>query len=315
MKARDVAACLPVLAAALLPGCAWLKSMAPGPATAAAASIYSSKPWFVEEGIASWYGGRWIGRLTANGERYRAGDMTAAHKKLPFNTRVRVTDLKTGNQVIVRINNRGPFIRGRIIDLSTTAAKQLGTYSRGIAKVRIEALREIPKAGPPNLSTADLRQKKSRPGPRPGGLFDPPDHGVRTPAQEPDLAGQLGAIRRKDEQGREPLDFELSGQSPVAGLDVTVLGPLPWKIQFDENNLFTGKFFEFLFREDFGLHHFAGRAPIRAGEFEDDRFVGGLGGLEDGVEAFGGLGAGGSGGEEDEGGGGSKEWSGFHRRI
>lgn len=128
--------------------------------------LYEPKPWFTETGIASWYGGRWIGRLTANGERYRAGDMTAAHKKLPFNTKVRVTDLKTGNQVIVRINNRGPFIRGRILDLSVVAAKKLGIYDRGIARVKIEALREIPQAGPPNLSTSRVRSKPT-PSPTP----------------------------------------------------------------------------------------------------------------------------------------------------
>jgi rare lipoprotein A len=82
--------------------------------------------------------------LTANGETYRAGDLTAAHKKLPFNTRVRVVDLKTGNSLILSINNRGPYVKGRIIDLSVAAAKKLGTYDRGLAKVRIEALREIP---------------------------------------------------------------------------------------------------------------------------------------------------------------------------
>ena len=106
--------------------------------------VFSCTPTLVEYGMASWYGGRWIGRLTANGETYRAGDFTAAHKKLPFNTRVRVVDLKTGNSIIVRVNNRGPYIKGRIIDLSVAAAKKLGTYDRGIAKVRIEALREIP---------------------------------------------------------------------------------------------------------------------------------------------------------------------------
>jgi rare lipoprotein A (peptidoglycan hydrolase) len=105
---------------------------------------FSGTPTLVEYGTASWYGGRWIGRLTANGETYRAGDITAAHKKLPFNTRVRVVDLKTGNSLIVRINNRGPYVKGRIIDLSVAAAQKLGTYDRGLAKVRIEALREIP---------------------------------------------------------------------------------------------------------------------------------------------------------------------------
>ncbi|PAZ00354.1 MAG: hypothetical protein CAK90_05590 [Spartobacteria bacterium AMD-G4] len=113
--------------------------------------IYSSKPTLVEHGTASWYGGRWIGRLTANGETYRAGDITAAHKKLPFDTRVRVVDLKTGNSLIVRINNRGPFVKGRIIDLSVVAAKKLGFYDRGLAKVRVEALREIPLLQNSNL--------------------------------------------------------------------------------------------------------------------------------------------------------------------
>jgi len=113
--------------------------------------VYVDAPIKPETGIASWYGGRWIGRLTANGETYRQGDVTAAHKKLPFNTPVRVTDLKTGKSVVVRINNRGPFVRGRIIDLSVVAAKQLGTYERGIAKVKIQALREIPVMRHPNM--------------------------------------------------------------------------------------------------------------------------------------------------------------------
>ncbi|MDX2080398.1 MAG: septal ring lytic transglycosylase RlpA family protein [Terrimicrobiaceae bacterium] len=126
-----------------------------------AGPIYDSKPTFVQEGIASWYGGRWIGRLTANGERYKAGDMTAAHKTLPFHTMVRVVDLKTKNSVIVRINNRGPYIRGRIIDLSVAAARKLGTYDRGIARVRIEALREIPVMRKPNVRV------KPKPSPSP----------------------------------------------------------------------------------------------------------------------------------------------------
>lgn len=113
--------------------------------------IYASKPVSVEEGIASWYGGYWIGRLTASGERYAASDFTAAHKTLPFNSRARVINLKTGKSVIVRINNRGPYVKGRIIDLSVEAAKALGTYSGGIARVRVEALREIPIMTSPNL--------------------------------------------------------------------------------------------------------------------------------------------------------------------
>jgi rare lipoprotein A (peptidoglycan hydrolase) len=134
----------------ILTGCQSMKeslSRVPGKET----HVYVNAPVAPETGIASWYGGRWIGRLTANGETYREGDITAAHKRLPFHTPVRVTDLKTGKSVIVRINNRGPFIRGRIIDLSVAAAKQLGTYDRGIAKVKIQALREIPVLRHPNV--------------------------------------------------------------------------------------------------------------------------------------------------------------------
>lgn len=134
----------------LLPLAACSSLPQPQPAKKKAA-IYDPKPVSTEHGIASWYGGRWIGRLTANGERYKAADMTAAHKKLPFNTKVRVVDLKTNNSVIVRINNRGPFKKGRIIDLSVAAARQLGTYDRGIAKVRVEVLREIPVLDKPNI--------------------------------------------------------------------------------------------------------------------------------------------------------------------
>jgi len=114
------------------------------------AHVYVRDVLFSEYGIASWYGGRWVGRLTANGEIYGQGDMTAAHKKLPFGTLVRVVDLKTGKNVVVRINNRGPFIKGRIIDLSVRAAKELGTYERGIAKVRVDVLREVPVMTEPN---------------------------------------------------------------------------------------------------------------------------------------------------------------------
>lgn len=96
-------------------------------------------PWKkYQSGTASWYGGRWHGRLTANGERYNQNTLTAAHKKLPFGTRVRVTNLNNGKSCVVRINNRGPYVRGRVIDLSVAAAKQLGFHSNGVTKVALE---------------------------------------------------------------------------------------------------------------------------------------------------------------------------------
>lgn len=136
------------LAALFVAACSPLREGAPG---GREPSLYRVETISVQEGMASWYGGRWIGRLTANGERYKAGDMTAAHKKLPFNTKVRVTDIKTGKSVVVRINNRGPYVRGRVLDLSVAAAKQLGVYERGVAKVRIEVLKEIPVMRKPNI--------------------------------------------------------------------------------------------------------------------------------------------------------------------
>lgn len=91
-------------------------------------------------GMASWYGGRFHGRKTANGERYNMNAMTAAHKTLPFGTRVLVTNTRNGRSVQVRINDRGPFVRGRIIDLSRAAASQIGVTSSGVAPVRVSVL-------------------------------------------------------------------------------------------------------------------------------------------------------------------------------
>jgi rare lipoprotein A len=95
---------------------------------------------FVEEGIGSWYGGEFHGRNTANGEVYDMHEKTAAHKTLPFGTHVKVVNLSNGKEVIVRINDRGPFVKGRIIDLSFAAAKDIGLIKPGTAKVRVVAL-------------------------------------------------------------------------------------------------------------------------------------------------------------------------------
>lgn len=95
---------------------------------------------FSERGIASWYGRDFHGRKTANGEIYNMYAMTAAHKTLPLGTWVRVYNLKNGRQAVVRINDRGPFVRNRIIDLSYKAAKKLGVVGPGTAPVKIVAL-------------------------------------------------------------------------------------------------------------------------------------------------------------------------------
>jgi len=92
------------------------------------------------QGYASWYGPGFYNRLTANGEVYDAWEMTAAHLTLPFDTRVRVTNLENGRRVTVRINDRGPYIDNRIIDLSEGAAETLGMLHSGIVPVRVEVL-------------------------------------------------------------------------------------------------------------------------------------------------------------------------------
>lgn len=94
----------------------------------------------LQRGVASWYGPGFHGRLTANGERFDMNELTAAHKTLPFGTRVLVHNPRTGKEVVVRINDRGPFIKGRMLDLSKAAAKALGFKSRGHDAV---VLREV----------------------------------------------------------------------------------------------------------------------------------------------------------------------------
>jgi rare lipoprotein A len=96
-------------------------------------------PW-TQTGIASWYVGEPGGPKTASGEPYEGTALTAAHRTLPFHSVVRVTDLKTRRQVTVRINDRGPFIDGRVIDLSLAAAKALEIWKPGLATVKLEVL-------------------------------------------------------------------------------------------------------------------------------------------------------------------------------
>ena len=90
-----------------------------------------------ETGMASFYADKYVGRKTSNGEKFKQNKLTAAHKTLPFGTKVKVTNLSNGQSVKVRINDRGPFIQGRIIDLSKKAAKKIDMVNAGVAKVTI----------------------------------------------------------------------------------------------------------------------------------------------------------------------------------
>lgn len=122
------------------PGSPAPNTASPGDAEAmpALSTRFSSGESFV--GIASYYGPKFHGRRTANGETFDMYGITAAHKTLPFNTVVRVTNLKNNQSTLVRINDRGPFIPGRVLDLSYGAAKKIGLVVDGTGRVRIEVI-------------------------------------------------------------------------------------------------------------------------------------------------------------------------------
>jgi rare lipoprotein A len=112
-------------------------------------------------GTASWYGRHWQGRKTASGTRFDPGRLTAAHRSLPLNTRVRVTNLENAKSVTVLINDRGPYVRGRVIDLSKAAARRLGMLKEGIAPVRIEVMKPADHSAPV-IADANDRAAQSR---------------------------------------------------------------------------------------------------------------------------------------------------------
>jgi len=116
-----------------------------------------SQPTLVETGLGSWYGRRFHGKLTASGEVFNQEKFTAAHRTLPWGSRVKVTNLANGKSVEVRINDRGPFGKGRIIDVSRAAARALGMVGSGITAVRVESLSDSEK------SNELVLQDKSRP--------------------------------------------------------------------------------------------------------------------------------------------------------
>lgn len=96
--------------------------------------------YYVEEGLASYYSDQFMGKITASGEAYNPNYLTAAHRTLPFGTLIKVVNIENGKEVLVRVNDRGPFVEGRIVDLSKKAAKSIGIFEKGLARVRIEVV-------------------------------------------------------------------------------------------------------------------------------------------------------------------------------
>jgi rare lipoprotein A len=132
------------------------------------------KPYFA---LASHYGPEWEGRLTANGETFHNKELTAAHKSLPFDSKVRVTLLSTQKSVVVRINDRGPYVKGREIDLSDEAARRIGLDRHGVAEVLIEVLEKGKGkyVSPAKRNAASRKEKKKEEeGKKPGQATSTP---------------------------------------------------------------------------------------------------------------------------------------------
>ncbi len=156
-------------------------------------------------GIASWYGRDFHGKLTANGERYDMRALSAAHKTLPLPSLVRVTNLENGRSVVVRVNDRGPFVKGRLIDLSWAAANALGYARQGTARVRVQALGE---AFPGTPHPAQVFSRRTPPPP-------PANEHTLVKQTAPPMAGlyvQIGAFSQHDNAIK--LKTSLSAQYP-----------------------------------------------------------------------------------------------------
>ncbi|MFB3827152.1 MAG: septal ring lytic transglycosylase RlpA family protein [Bryobacteraceae bacterium] len=142
----------------LLSGCARRKRARVAPLPAGTVKV-----GMMETGVASWYGHPYHGRAAASGEIYDMEQMTAAHRTLPFHTWVRVHDLDNGKTVDVRINDRGPFVNGRIIDLSRAAARRIAMIGPGTANVRLEVIRtaEMSSSGRFGVQVGAFRERSS----------------------------------------------------------------------------------------------------------------------------------------------------------
>ena len=147
-------------------GCSLLGSGSGGSTSSGAKGPHGTKPYtikgktyypllsakgFREEGIASWYGPGFHGKKTANGERYDMHGMTAAHKLLPFGTKLKVTNKTNGRSIVVRVNDRGPFVADRVIDLTKAGAEKIGMLAKGTAPVILETVGSVPGLSEDNL--------------------------------------------------------------------------------------------------------------------------------------------------------------------
>ncbi|MCF7820991.1 MAG: septal ring lytic transglycosylase RlpA family protein [Mariprofundaceae bacterium] len=169
----------------------------------------ASADGYNETGIASWYGTKFHGKKTANGERYDMHAMSAAHKTLPLPTMVRVTNLDNGRSAVVRVNDRGPFVKNRVIDLSYAAARTLGYDNAGTAPVRVEVLSNSMMAAATGNRPGNVTATSPRP------VISTPGRAITTAgpaARHGAMYIQLGAFSSKINASR--LKSELQGDYP-----------------------------------------------------------------------------------------------------
>ncbi|WP_374601445.1 septal ring lytic transglycosylase RlpA family protein [Arenimonas sp.] len=175
-----------------------------------------------ERGIASWYGQKFHGRHTSSREIYDMCSFSAAHKTLPLPSFARVTRLDTGESVVVRVNDRGPFHEGRIIDLSYAAAVKLGLDRSGTARVEVEAL--VPAGDAPRLAASDASPRLPAMAPVPAAVAMPADDGRRRILQ-------VGAYRDRDNARRIARQIEDAGIRGVDVVPVKVNGDKLWRVR------------------------------------------------------------------------------------
>ncbi|MBE7637349.1 septal ring lytic transglycosylase RlpA family protein [Sneathiella sp. P13V-1] len=200
------------------------------------------QPGYVETGLASWYGDPFHGRKTANGETYNMNLMTAAHKTLPMPTEVRVTNLENGRSIVVTINDRGPFVHGRIIDLSRRAAQLLGIIQKGTAKVRVEAL---------DSDQQDIRYlAKANTAPEERKVAAAPQTNVNSTSLEPPKQAKVSEKPLAAPTGAQPVDNKIGVEArPLNSENVVTSAVSPSEmyiqagafIDFDNANRLTAR--------------------------------------------------------------------------
>jgi rare lipoprotein A len=167
-----------------------------------------------ETGIASWYGPDFHGKLTANGEAFDQNAVSAAHKTLPMPSVVRVTNLENGRSLVIRVNDRGPFANGRIIDLSRRAAQLLGYEANGTAKVRVQVLAEESRALAGKVKPADAGEAQVAAAPRETVTAETlPPPGSREAARPVRTSPTPSASAQRAEIALEKTERELASQT------------------------------------------------------------------------------------------------------